>query len=124
MSGGPTDGSDSWRPAPTVALKEGLGTGGGGGSEGIPNPCMFTEVTILSSPNSALISTLNVGSILEVEFQETAFRVVATVGGQPAGSITSARLADIIECIRNGQRYRARVIAISGGAVTVEVYPL
>ncbi|WP_275782653.1 hypothetical protein [Pararhizobium gei] len=45
-------------------------------------------------------------------------------GTDIAGSITSARLADIIECINRGQQYMARVIQMNGGAITVEVYPI
>ncbi len=85
---------------------------------------MFTEVTNLASPNMTVVSTLMIGSVLEVVLQEAPLRVVALSSGSVAGSITSARLADIIQCLRAGQQYAARVTNISGGAVTVEIYPL
>ncbi|MES0197018.1 hypothetical protein [Mesorhizobium sp. M0011] len=85
---------------------------------------MFTEVTNLASPNMSVVGTLVIGSVLTVVLQEAPLRVVAMSGGNTAGSITSARLADIIQCLRAGQQYEARVTQISGGAVTVEIYPV
>lgn len=119
--GGPSnsDNEREWRPTSTIGKPGGSGGQGGGGA---PNPCMFTEVTILASPNSAVISTLSIGSVLSIAISGP--RLVASSGGNIAGSITSARLADIIQCINAGQRYEARVIQINGGAVTVEVYPV
>lgn len=118
--GGPssTDDEKEWRPTSTVGKSGGSGGQGGG----TPNPCMFTEVTILASPNSAVISTLAIGVVLSIAISGP--RVVALIGGNIAGSITSARLADIIQCINAGQQYAARVVQVSGGAVTVEVYPI
>ncbi|WP_165498991.1 hypothetical protein [Rhizobium leguminosarum] len=82
---------------------------------------MFTEVTILASPNSSVITTLAVGSILTVALSGP--RVVAQAVAGVAGAITSARLPEIIQCLNAGQQYAARVTAINGGAVTVEIYP-
>ncbi|AVH43721.1 hypothetical protein [Agrobacterium tumefaciens] len=121
--GGPnnTDNDDKeWRPTSSID-RSGESAGQGNGN-GAPNPCMFTEVTILASPNSAVTSTFVVGSILTIGISGP--RVVAMSGGNIAGSITSARLADIIQCIAARQQYMARVTDINGGAVTVEVYPL
>jgi hypothetical protein len=85
---------------------------------------MFTELAVLASPNAQVIGNLVVGSVLTVVLQENPLRVVALHQGAIAGSITSARLADIIECIRRGQIYAARVTAINGGIVRVEIYPV
>ncbi|WP_168254116.1 hypothetical protein [Rhizobium leguminosarum] len=82
---------------------------------------MFTEVTILASPNFAVIRTLAVGDILTVALSGA--RVVAQAAGGIAGAITSARLPEIIQCLTAGQDYVARVTTINGGAVTVEIYP-
>lgn len=123
--GSPTSSNNDtgWRPASSVGTPgQTKGQGGGGGGGSAPNPCMFTEVTILASPSSAVTGTLSVGSLLTIAI--AAPRVVALSGGNVAGSITSARLADIIQCIGAGQQYMARVTQINGGAVTVEVYPL
>jgi hypothetical protein len=129
--GGPSGDSDKgWRDGPTVGpgdgpVPEGQGDGsGGGGGVGGGNACLFTEITILSSPNAAVIATLQPGAVLNVVHQQQPSRVVAVAAnGQLAGSITSARLADIIECIALGQTYKARVLNIQGGQVTVEIYP-
>lgn len=121
--GGGSGDSDNWRPASTISNPAGGGTSGAGGT-GVPNPCLFTEITNLSSPNIAVTSALSVGSVLTIVLQESPLRVLAMSAGNAAGSITSARLADIIECLRSGQQYAARVTQISGGAVTVEIYPI
>jgi len=122
-SGGGGDGN-SWRPVSSVPTPKDVtddeGAPGGGG----PNPCMFTELAVLASPNAQVIGNLVVGSVLAVVLQENPLRVVAVHQGAIAGSITSARLADIIECIRRGQIYAARVTAINGGIVRVEIYPV
>lgn len=119
------NGGDDWRPTSTISST--AGTASGDASEddavGEPNPCMFTEITNLASPNMTVIGTLVIGSVLTIVLQEMPLRVVAMFGGSPAGSITSARLADIIQCLRAGQQYEARVTEINGGAVTVEIYP-
>jgi hypothetical protein len=121
--GGGGDGN-SWRPVSSVPTPKDVtddeGASGGGG----PNPCMFTELAVLASPNAQVIGNLVVGSVLTVVLQENPLRVVALHQGAIAGSITSARLADIIECIRRGQIYAARVTAINGGIVRVEIYPV
>lgn len=129
MSGGGGGGGGDWRPTSTIGSTAGTptggatGAGGGGGASG-PNPCMFTEITNLSSPNAAVVSNVTVGSVLAISLQQTPLRVVAMSGGALAGSITSARLADIIQCLRAGQQYEARVTAINGGQITLEIYPI
>ena len=125
-SGGGGSNTNDWRPASTIskgAGGEASGVGGGGPQAG-PNPCLFTEVTNLASPNITVVSTLTVGSVLTVILQNAPLRVVAMTGAVIAGSITSGRLPDIIQCLRSGQRYEARVMQINGGAVTVEIYPV
>ncbi|THK35613.1 hypothetical protein EHS39_23560 [Ensifer sp. MPMI2T] len=117
--GGSDDDKGNWRPVASVPK---AGGGDGGGTAGA-NPCLFTELAVLSSPNSQVVGNLPVDSILNVVLEETPLRVVATHHGAIAGSITSARLADIIECIRGGQVYEARVTHINGGIVRVEIYP-
>ena len=123
MSGSGGGGSDNdngnWRPASSVPNS----TGGGGGGAGAHNPCAFTELAVLSSPNAQVVAQLTTSSILKIALEQTPLRVVATHQGAIAGSITTARLADIIECIRAGQVYEARVTQINGGLVHIEIYP-
>jgi hypothetical protein len=113
-----------WTPTSTpgeTGKTKGDGSGGGSSDGGGPNPCMFTEVTILASPNPAVINTLVVGDILSVTL--SGVRVVAQTVSGIAGAITSAKLPEIIQCLSAGQQYAARVTTINGGAVTVEIYP-
>jgi len=117
MSGGGGGGgsNDDWRRA---------GGGGGAGSGG-PDKCAFTERTILNSPNSAVVSTLNGGEVLLVELESQPRKrvIVKTAAGVLAGAITSARLVDIIECLELGVAYEAEVLSISGGRIEIEVRP-
>ena len=121
--GGSDDDSKNWRPVYSVPPVGGAGGGGIAGGDGGANPCMFTELAVLASPNAQVIGNLVVGTILSVVLQENPLRVVALHQGAIAGSITSARLADIIECIRRGQVYEATVTQSAGGLVRVEIYP-
>ncbi len=115
-----TDNNDTrWAPTSTTPQP---GQGGGGGADtGGPNPCMFTEETILASPNMAVVSTLSVGDVMTV--LQSGPRVVAQASAGIAGAITSTRLPVIIQCMNGGQQYLACVKQINGGAVTVEIYP-
>lgn len=110
-SGSNSGSSDDWRPPST----------GGSGSD----KCAISEKTVLNSPDPAVVATLKPGATLEVRLETTPRkRLVAVAGnGQTAGSITSARLVDFIECIEAGSEYIADVLAISGGRVEIEVRP-
>jgi hypothetical protein len=116
--GGPSDFDDPPRPKPKPK-----GEGEGGGEL---DRCMFTEITTLSSPNAQVVVTLTVGQVLSVVHQAVPnTRVVAmTDANQIAGSITSAKLLLIIECIGEGRQYIAIVKDIVGGRVTVEIRPV
>lgn len=122
MSGSGPSNSDNidprWAPASTTPS---LGQGGGGGGGSAPNPCMFTEETILASPNMSVVSALSIGDVMTII--QSGPRVVAQAPTGTAGAITSARLPLIIQCLNAGQQYLAKVTQINGGAVTVEIYP-
>ncbi|MBU6464007.1 MAG: hypothetical protein KGL35_11530 [Bradyrhizobium sp.] len=112
MSGSSSSSSDGWRTASE--------NGNGGGIE----KCAITERTILASPVPAIVATLKVGDILAVELDTSSrTRVVVKSHGQIAGAITSARLVDIIECLRNSFSYEAEILSISGGKVEIEIRP-
>lgn len=113
MSGPSNSDSGSWRSA---------GDDGNGASGA--NKCAITEKTILASPVPAIIATLKVGEILSVELETTPrARVVIKRLGQTAGALTSARLVDIIECLRNSFSYEAEVLSINGGRIEIEIRP-
>lgn len=122
MSGGP--GTENSRPAaisPT-SIPKGSG-GGGGGAGGTPSACVFVENTVLNSPNQAVIQTLAPGAVLKVELElGPPVRVVAKApSGQIAGSLTGAKLPQLIECMKAGVDYQAQVTSIRGGRVDVRV---
>lgn len=97
--------------------------GGGGGVNGGGNDCAnVLQSTILNSPNPLVINTLHIGDVLRIVLlSSTGPLVVQTNSGQTAGSITSASLHRLIECINNGFHFIAIVVEIDGGRCTVEV---
>ena len=113
MSGGGSDrgSSGDWRQP----------SGGAAGSD----KCAISEKTVLNSPDPAVISTLKAGATLEVRLETIPRKrlVAVAADNKIAGSITSARLVDFIECIESGSEYLADVLSIQGGRVEVEVRP-
>lgn len=87
--------------------------------------CAISEKTILNSPDRAVVSTLKVGMALEVRLETTPRKrlVAVAANSKIAGSITSARLVDFIECIESGSEYLADVLGVQGGRVEVEIRP-
>jgi len=83
------------------------------------------EETVLNSPNPSVISKLKRDDVLELQVQRKgrAHVLVALKGTEIAGSITSALLAKIIDCIEKGFEYVAIVKTIRGGACTVQIRP-
>lgn len=123
--GGPSSEREPFRPVPTKVPSTSTGDGGGGGGGGSLDECAFTEITILSSPDPAVVAGLSVGDVLAVvmETQPVPRLVVMAGGHRIAGSVTSAKLLDMMECIRRGYNYAATVRDIAGGRVTVEIHP-
>src|SRR5207249_1268008 len=86
----------------------------------------LVERTYLNPPIPAVASALKVGDILDVELQtgSAAPALVAnTSSGATAGSLTPARLPQIIDCIQRGFSYVATVQQINGGQIKVEIRP-
>ena len=112
MSGGGGGGSsrDEWRP--------GVQDGGVGEDE-----CDISELTILSSPNPKVVSTLTENVVLTIELvgQDLQRLVAKTEDGDVAGAITSKEMPNIAECIRAGFHYEAKVLSVDGGRVEVMV---
>jgi hypothetical protein len=86
----------------------------------------LVERTFLNSPVPAVVATLKVGDILQVTLSTvnsaTILEAVAD-GGDIAGSLTPARLPQIVECIGKGFTYVAIVQEKNGGSVRVEIRP-
>jgi hypothetical protein len=122
MSG--SGGRDSDRdPVTPVAPRKGGGGGGGERAELGLDPCILTEETILNSPNPAVVGSLKAGDVLTVNLERgPPVRVVLrTSAGQTAGSITGAKLPQIIACLDAGVNYKAEVVSVRAGAVRVRV---
>lgn len=111
------------------------GTGGRGHSsenwrntteagEADENKCDITDSTILSSPVSAVVQSLAKNDVLSIvlESQDPVRLKVKTKDGKTAGSITSKRMPDIVECIQKGFEYEAEVQSVDGGRVEVRVH--
>lgn len=103
------------------------GSGGGfGGGATVEVSCeRLSFDTQLSSPKPAVISGINVGDILSVETEQQGASQVVVIkhGNQVAGGITSPKMSRLLECIRLGSRYQARVMGKAGGQVTVRISP-
>ena len=112
MSGGGGSGSsrDDWRR-------------GGQARDVGADECDISEVTVLNSPNAKVVQGLAIGDMLTVRLQEgTPTRLVAeTHTHDIAGTITSAAMPDIAECIQAGFEFEAEVLSVNGGHVDVVV---
>lgn len=115
MSGG-GGGDDTWRP---VAKAPGSGGGGGGGDD----PCAIHEITILNSPDRAVLATLRVGDLLLLELDLGPPRrlLAKSHAGLVAGSITSQSLAQIIRCMQDGVAYGLEVLSLRGAVCQVRI---
>ena len=58
---------------------------------------------------------------VEVEQSGGTQYVVAKYNGAEAGSLASAQIIRLIECINEGTVYKAKVTAVNGGQVKVKV---
>lgn len=109
---------------------DGGGGGGGGGDVGgdgvIDCANLFIRSTTLASPDAAVLRTLRVGNELDLRADEPRGPLLAVTRTRPprtAGSITSARLARLLQCIADGYHYVAIVLRVEGGICDVEVRP-
>lgn len=121
MSGGGGGGSSRPDPVtPIIPRKDRDGTGGAG--SGV-DPCVLVEETTLNSPVPATIGNLKAGDVLSVSLERgPPLRVVVrTASGLTAGSITGAKLPQIIACLEAGVSYKAEVVAVKAAAVRVRV---
>ena len=103
---------------------------GGSGSRGwepprIDNPCeKLSFSSAVNSPQAAVIKTLKVNYVLDVELQTTPhIAVLLNYKGKLAGVLTGIKIASLINCLQNGYIFTADVMSISGGICRVEVRP-
>ena len=100
-------------------------SGGGGGGYSGPtrqsSDCKIVERVPLNSPKPAVVTTLTVGDLLDVEERDGS--LVALHQGAAAGSLTPQRLLDLLDCIQSGHEYVAAVLKLKGGLCEVEIRP-
>jgi hypothetical protein len=120
VSGGGGGSGGSSRPDPVTPQTP---RKGGGGVSGGFDPCVLTEETTLNSPVPATVGALKPGDVLAVDLEQgPPLRVVVrTSAGLTAGSITSAKLPQIIACLQAGVSYIAQVVSVRAAAVRVRV---
>lgn len=107
-------------------MSGGGGSGGdyGGGSQpDEPYDCERLRFEApVHSPVAALVSTLAVGDVLDVQLEPApARRVVVMTGGSVVGSMVD-HLPQLIHCLQI-RAFTATVISISGSVVRVRVEP-
>jgi hypothetical protein len=98
--------------------------GGGDGVSDSSSDCEIVERVPLNSPQSAVVTHLRVGLVLDVVLLKGPPQsLVAQIpnAGQVAGSLTPKSLVRLLRCIREGNVYVADVLAIKGGFVEVEI---
>jgi hypothetical protein len=123
--GGERDDNYIPTPAPVVRPSGGTGAGEGGGGGGEPDPCDIVEIAPLNSPQPAIVATINVGDVLQVNLNRQGAHPVLEVlaGGHRVGALTHRNHVRIIACIDAGRSYQAVVMTKRGGSVEVRIEP-
>jgi hypothetical protein len=93
--------------------------GPGWDSQPTDNCAVLSETTSLNSPNGSVISGLKKGDLLDVvvEKQNGVVLVRALRTGKVAGSVTSAIIQRLADCVESGYVYVAEVLEDVKGAV-------
>jgi hypothetical protein len=85
--------------------------------------CNIVERTPLNSPKANVVRQLTKGDMLEVEVSADGRSLLARAPQGLAGSLTPRRLAELLECIEKGRKYKATVVDLKGGFCEVEIRP-
>lgn len=102
----------------------GSGGGGSGGGPGYSSPCDTLRFdSQLSSPQAAVVRTLNVNDVLLIVVVPMNGQVVIQVliHGHPAGGLTGPEATQLRNCIEQGHNFTATVLQIVSGQVRVRV---
>lgn len=101
------------------------GSGTGYTPSGPPTgDCNIVERTPLNSPKSRVLKEIKKGDVLDVRPSEDGRSIVAYDDRREVvGSLTPRRLADLLECIEKGRRYKATVVELKGAFCEVEIRP-
>lgn len=98
------------------------GSGSGGYRPSTPSsPCAQLRFqAAINSPVAAVIGQLHVGAVLQVS-QGGPQAVNLNYNGKAAGTLTGAKISQLINCMTTGFNYEATVITLNGGHCVVEV---
>ncbi|TLP35517.1 hypothetical protein [Arcobacter arenosus] len=100
----------------------GLTSGGGSGSSGgsFQSCSKLKGSTKVISPTMTYFSTVKIGEILKVELDEDMI-VLVNKSNDQVGGINPPWVIDLIECIKQGNKYIAKIMKINGAAIDVFV---
>lgn len=101
-----------------------LGTTSSGGSGG-GNECQLNFHTPLVSPQPEVIKDLQVNDFLRVVLSDDRPNVVECITDKDdiAGTIAPSCIDELIDCLEKGYHYKAKVLSIKHGQVSVHVIP-
>ena len=101
------------------------GSGSGGYTPSTPtSPCArLTFQATINSPKPAVISQFKTGDLLDVVLNPEGLGVVLEYNSKTAGSLTGAKVAQLVNCIKSGFEYNATVTQLNGGQCVVRVDP-
>lgn len=95
-------------------------SGFGGGASGPEVSCERLVLnTMLASPRPNIVDLLHLGLVLEVVLMGGS--VVVLYQGELAGGLASPLVHRLRECMEQGTKYRAKVVARSGALVRLQV---
>jgi hypothetical protein len=98
---------------------------GGGGYIPSQRTVFICESSIINTNVSSIdLDVLNkhfVGDVLDVKIGESGSLILEDGDGEILGAILHINTTDIINCIKNGYKYKAEVISISGPACKVQI---
>jgi hypothetical protein len=100
------------------------GSGGGTWIDQPGDTCeTLSQQTTLNSPDRAVLSQINKGTVLEVSVNKAgkAVTIEALFNGQVAGTITASIIQRLAECMEKGYQYVAEVTDVQGGACRVHI---
>jgi hypothetical protein len=104
-----------------------LGTGseipaGKGGACDSSDECAINTTAILQSPRADVVSSLRVGDILRLQITNGGPPVLAMAPDNNIAGGVIVEIKRLVDCIRMGNSYDAKVLSIDGGAVKLHIY--
>lgn len=100
-------------------------SGGGGGSfdRGEIDCVDLKFTTQLASPQPQVVATLAMGQVLDVAVVtvQAVQALVALANGVTVGALVGTHAKRLRECVLSGHVYKATVVKLNGGQVTIEV---